>query len=419
MSLQQLQDAASSAAQHARNLHTRTAQQAQSEGRAITANEQAVLEQALREAQAAQRRFESAGRDQSAIDSINGALNGHGTTPVVSRGFGRQTLGEQFVASESYGWWQRQRASLSERWQSPVSELGGGISLSAATLSESTSGVGGAALILPDVRGGITSGATPRLWASQLLANSNLDGNSVSFLREKSFTNAADMVVEGAAKPESTLVLENIVEGVRKIAHWLPTTEEMMEDLGGLAGYIDARLRSGVLGKLDDEVLNGSGTAPHLTGLLQNPGLAPPVSVTTGVTAADAILTQIATIEATTGAVVDGLVINPLDWLAITLVKTSTGEYVGQSPFDPVTGTPTLWGRRIASTNTIAQGVALVGAFGSGAQLFFRGALRVDVSNSHSDFFVRNLLAIRAELRAALATYSPEQFGTVDLTTTP
>jgi hypothetical protein len=29
--------------------------------------------------------------------------------------------------------------------------------------------------------------------------------------------------------------------------------------------------------------------------------------------------------------------------------------------------------------------------------------LRVEASNSHSDFFVRNLVAIRAELRVALA----------------
>jgi HK97 family phage major capsid protein len=55
---------------------------------------------------------------------------------------------------------------------------------------------------------------------------------------------------------------------------------------------------------------------------------------------------------------------------------------------------------------------ALTGAFKSAAQIFDEGQLRVEASNSHSDFFVKNLVAIRAERRLALAVYRPAAFGT-------
>ena len=41
----------------------------------------------------------------------------------------------------------------------------------------------------------------------------------------------------------------------------------------------------------------------------------------------------------------------------------------------------------------------------------------VEASNSHSDYFQRNLTAIRAETRLALAVYRPEAFATADIWT--
>jgi hypothetical protein len=43
----------------------------------------------------------------------------------------------------------------------------------------------------------------------------------------------------------------------------------------------------------------------------------------------------------------------------------------------------------------------------------------VDVSEHHSDFFVRNQIAIRCEMRAALVVYSPQALRKGVLTTSP
>ncbi len=68
---------------------------------------------------------------------------------------------------------------------------------------------------------------------------------------------------------------------------------------------------------------------------------------------------------------------------------------------------------RAAATSVIEPGVALIGAFQTAAQIFRKGGIRVAATNSHQDFFVKNLPAIRAELREALAVYRPAAFGEV------
>jgi len=74
---------------------------------------------------------------------------------------------------------------------------------------------------------------------------------------------------------------------------------------------------------------------------------------------------------------------------------------------------PNLWGLPVAVTSAIVVNTALVGAYKSAAQLFRHGGLRVEASSSHSDYFTRNLVAIRAELRAALVVPMPSAFGAV------
>jgi HK97 family phage major capsid protein len=129
-------------------------------------------------------------------------------------------------------------------------------------------------------------------------------------------------------------------------------------------------------------------------------------------TAMDAIFTQMTNIA--TGAFIqpDALVINPTDWMHIQLSKTTFGSYLGTGPW-AYPQQPTLWGLPVAVTPSIAAGTALVGGFRLGAQEFNRGGVRVEMSNSHQDFFVKNLIAIRAEMRQALAIYRPQAFGLV------
>ncbi len=316
----------------------------------------------------------------------------------------RASLGTQFVNSETYGWLKHTAKSRpSGAWSSPSSEL------LAATLTEDAAS--GGDLVTTDYRTGIVPIATRPLTVADLLASGTTNSNSISYMKETTFTNAAAAVAEGATKPESTLIFDLVTDQVRKIAHWIPVTDELLEDVQGIRSYLDVRLRLGVELTLDDQLLNGSGTAPAIQGLLNRAGLAAPVARGTDVNA-DAILKQISAIQTATGRRPDGIVMNPANWQTIMLTKDANGQYYGNGPFSGMTQ-PNLWGINVAVSAAIVANTALVGAFKSAAQLFRHGGLRVEASSSHSDYFTRNLVAIRAELRAALIVPVPSAFGAV------
>jgi HK97 family phage major capsid protein len=150
---------------------------------------------------------------------------------------------------------------------------------------------------------------------------------------------------------------------------------------------------------------------PAIRGILNRTGLA--TSIARGSeTNADAILAQIAAIQAGTNLQPDGVVMHPSNWKAIQLTKGTNGQYYGAGPFESPQR-PTLWGVRVALTSAITANTALVGCFRTAAQIFRKGGLRVEASNSHASFFVENKIAIRAEERLALAVYRASAFGIV------
>jgi HK97 family phage major capsid protein len=108
----------------------------------------------------------------------------------------------------------------------------------------------------------------------------------------------------------------------------------------------------------------------------------------------------------------DAFVINPANWQTIQLTKNAAGNYLGNGPWAPAQQ-PMLWGIPGAVTPSIVANTALVGGFRSSAQIFRRGGVRVEATNSHASFFINNLVAIRAEERLALAVYREAAFGKV------
>jgi hypothetical protein len=80
----------------------------------------------------------------------------------------------------------------------------------------------------------------------------------------------------------------------------------------------------------------------------------------------------------------DGLVINPTDYAKMAIAKSSTaGGYLGGGPFSAFAANP--WGLRTVPTAAVAAGSPIVGAFRDGAQLWRKGGLTVEASNSHAD----------------------------------
>jgi HK97 family phage major capsid protein len=349
------------------------------------------------------------------IETLARGLAGDGETREKAKRQEAGTLGEQFIQSEGYR--KLVDDGMTGKWSTGDVEL----RPAAANFFEGTGaspGVGGA-LVPDDRRPGVLPILFERLTVADLLASGQTTSNLVRYVEETvADGSAVGTVAEGADKPEVALELDLVDEPVRKIAAFLPVSDEMLEDGPQIRSYLDARL--GLFVRIEEEaqLLNGGGTGTDLDGLVgripaENEDIA---SDADNVNAADHIFAAI-TVARRSYLDVDGIVVNPDDWAAITLLKDGDGRYLGQGPFGGQQG-ESLWGKRVVVTEAQTAGTALVGAFGTAAQVFRRGGLTVEASNSHSDYFRKNLTAVRAEERLALAVYRPQAFATADLTAT-
>lgn len=378
---------------------------AEKETRELTAEERTAVQSHLDEAKRLKTQIEGLDADDEMRKQIE-ALTPTAETPTkpgqtAGGGARPRTLGAHFVASDLYQAIQRG----DHRRQGFVASL----EIEAATLTSDAAS--GGDLILEDVRPGIQPLLFRPIRVTQLLAPGTTESNVIEYLEETTFTNAAAPRAEAAAAAESTLIFDRKAETVRSIDHFLPVTVEMLEDVGQAQSYIDGRLRLGLELAEEDQLLNGTGTAPALRGLMNRTGLAADVARGTD-SNADAILKQILAILKSSFLMPEGVVLTPDNWQTIVLAKDGNGRYYGQGPFDALQ-TPVLWGLPAAVTPLIAANTALVGAFRAAAQRFVRRGITVTASNAHSDFFTKRLVAILAGLREALAVYRPGAFGKV------
>jgi HK97 family phage major capsid protein len=373
-------------------------------GRLMTADEKAAIQAILDEGKALKAKIDGLQGDanfQAEIARLTAGMTAAAHEGNRAREI--RSLGQQFVGDPAYRAWVKAGQHKRQGSLSP------GVEIMGATLT--TDAASGGDLVVPDTRPGVIQLLFKRLVVADLIAPGTTESNLIQFMKETTFTNAADAVAEAGLKPESTLIFDAATSAVRKIAHWIPVTEEMLEDFSQTASIIDARLKLGLDLKEEDELLNGSGVAPHLLGLMTLPGLT--AAQARGADSnMDAIFKQMTTIATTVFVMPTGIVINPANWQAIQLLKNAAGNYMGSGPW-AAAQTPVLWGVPAAVTPSIVANTALVGDFRGSAQIFRKGGDRVESSNSHASFFVNNLVAIRAERRLALAAYREAAFGKV------
>lgn len=280
-------------------------------------------------------------------------------------------------------------------------------------------GPGNAPIATPTVLPGIVDIRFTPLTIVDLFPSGVTQTPLIRYLVETVATNAAAAIAEGSLKPESALVFAKIDEVLHKIATFFSVTDEMLEDYTQIRSYIDARLMLFVKQQEETQVLLGDGTGSNLVGLLNRSGLAPTIVKGTapsvgGDNDMDAIYRQITAIRVTSFLEPDNIAIDAMGWQNIVLTKSAQGVYYAGGPFMN-TDRPNLWGKPVTvSLNPLFPALtAVIGAFALGGQVWRKGGLTVEASNSHNDYFQRNQTAIRAEERLGLAIYRPGAFGKV------
>lgn len=236
--------------------------------------------------------------------------------------------------------------------------------------------------------------------------------SSIEYVKETGYTNTAAPVAETTAKPYSDLTFDMTSAPVRTIAHLFKASRQILDDAPALRSYIDGRARYGLRFAEENQLLNGSGTGQNIHGLVPQATAFNPAFTAADETGIDRLrlaVLQVVLAEYPATA----FILNPIDWAKIELTKDAGGNYIIGNPQGSLT--PTLWNLPVVSTQAMAAGEFLTGAFSFAAQIFDRMEIEVLLSSENVDDFEKNMFTIRAEERLAFAVYRPESFVTGDV----
>jgi len=268
---------------------------------------------------------------------------------------------------------------------------------------------------------GITPEARQVLKIRDLFSQRPTTMQVVDYVKVSNPLAIASPVPEASVKPENSLTFTSVSEKVRLLATWIPATRQVLDDFTELMSFIQGALPYYVNLEEELQLLAGDNTGENLHGLLSQAaafqaGLLP--SAAKGWNKIDVIATAIKQINAAKEIEPTFAVISTNDWWDIRLTKDSFGRYILGDP--QIAVRPNIFGLDVVPTTSIAQGTFLVGS-GSpvAAEIRDRMDMQVEISTEHSDYFVRNLVAIRAEKRLALVTKRVNSFVTGSFSTSP
>jgi HK97 family phage major capsid protein len=304
-----------------------------------------------------------------------------------------KSLGRLFVESEAY--------KNRERKRDITLQLPDFDYLEAKTLMET-----GAGFAPQSIRTGrIVEFAHRRPVVADLIPQTPTTQAAIVYMEETTFTNNAATRAEGGQAAESALAYTERSKAVREIAHFLPVTEIQLEDAPVVESMINNRLLTMLSLVEETQLLTGDDNAPNLGGFLtvvtqsQAKG-ADPVP--------DAVYKGMVKVRATGFAEPSAAVFHPNDWQDVRLLRTTDGIYIWGSPADA--GPERIWGLPIVNTTAQTENTCLLGDFALYSEIFRRRGANIKVSDSHSDFFIKGKLAVRADERLALAIYRATAF---------
>ncbi len=247
-----------------------------------------------------------------------------------------------------------------------------------------------------------------------LIPSTPVDGNSYSYFVEDVHTRGAAMVAEGGVKPTSNVTFTKKEDTIKKMAVWMPITDEALDDVPQLYSYIQELLRYDLKLEEEGQILKGDGQGNNLNGVMTQARAFDAALSKLGDTAIDTVRRAIYQVRKQSKRAADAVVMSDLDWMNIELQKDADNRYL----FANLQGlvTPILWGRPVVASDSMDEGDGdttggefLTGSFAQGARIYDRMAFTVKVGMINDDF-VRNQRVVLVEERLGLAVRRPYAF---------
>lgn len=257
------------------------------------------------------------------------------------------------------------------------------------------------------------------LMLRDLVTPGNTDSDTVEYVRITSTTNNAAPVAEATTtangtKPESGMATAKITTAVKTIAHWIPATKRSLSDAAQMRTLIDSFLEYGLEEELEDQMVSGDGTGENFEGIATVSGVQAQAWDTNLLTTLRKAKTKVRTVGR---SIPTGYVLNPADVEALDLLTDNENRYYFGGPSGTImigTNAP-LWNLPVIESEATPAGKGWVGDWRK-AILWDREQATITMSDSHANFFIQNLVAILAEMRAAFGVIQPNAFVEIDLT---
>lgn len=281
-------------------------------------------------------------------------------------------------------------------------------------LSMTETKVTSAGLVIPQYDPVIQDLPRQNLVIRDLIPSTPVTGTSFTYFKELLHTRGAGMVLEGEAKPSSNVTFEEVTDTIKKLAVWMPITDEALDDVPQLYAYIQELLRYDLKLYEEGQILKGDGTGKNLNGIMTQATAFDAALSATGDTAIDTIRRAIYQVRKQSKRAADAVVMSDLDWMNIELQKDADNRYLFANLQGMVT--PVLWGRPVVASDSMDEGDGsttggefLVGSFSQGARIYDRMAFTVKVGMINDDF-IKNQRVVLVEERLGLAVRRANAF---------
>ena len=197
---------------------------------------------------------------------------------------------------------------------------------------------------------------------------------------------------------------------VDTLAAFVRVSRQMLDDVVGLASYLGRRLPQEILLREDLEILNGTGSSPFTyTGIKQDANSTPNLGAAFATAVAQEwdVLLRAAASQKGLNFDVNGILLNPVDFGALTTVKGTDGQYV--APIQFVNNQVFLRGIPVFESSAVEAGKYFLGDW-TQAEMVMREGLSVGFFEQDQDNVIKNLVTVRGEERFALPIYQPKAF---------
>jgi HK97 family phage major capsid protein len=244
----------------------------------------------------------------------------------------------------------------------------------------------------------------------QLIPQGSTSSDVVRFVKESGYVNASAATAEGATLAQSDFDFTATDANVQKIGTYFRISEEMLNDTPQLTSYLAARAPEKLLQVEDSQILNGSGVAPQLSGIITDAADFAAGGFANAIESANEfdVLTVALNQLALANYAADYIMINPTDFHKILLLKSSQNEYLVKDWNQGLQ--PRINGVPVVLTTAITSDKYLVGNFAMGTQLWVRDNVGVEFFKEDGTNVRDGFVTVRVQERVALTNYLPNAF---------